>query len=198
MSDQMPFVQDHLTAGGKEDPFLPKLLQAINHATEIDIAVGFVKSTGLKLLFNALLDALESGVKVRVLTGDYLCVTDPDALRTLLILQNHKKDNPATVRIFESKGHSFHMKAYLFVRTENDILVDGRAFIGSSNISNSALTHGLEWNLRVEWKENPKRFQELRYKFNKIFNHTKTKEITNAWIDTYTIRRPLGKPALAT
>ncbi|MCK5785699.1 MAG: DUF3427 domain-containing protein [Candidatus Sabulitectum sp.] len=194
MSKQFPYIKDHLTAGGKKDPFLPKLLQTINHATEIDIAVGFVMSPGIRLLFDALLDALEAGTKVRILTGDYLCVTDPEALRTLLVLQ----ENGAESRIFESKGHSFHMKAYLFVRTENDVLIDGRAFIGSSNISKSALTHGFEWNLRVDWKENPKRFEELRYQFDQIFNHSKTKEITNAWIEAYAARRPQGRVAFQT
>jgi len=195
MTGKTPFgIQDHLVEGGKKDPFLPKLLQAINGASEIDIAVGFVKSTGLRLLFDALSDALLVGAKVRVLTGDYLCVTDPDALRSLLVLQ----ENGAQSRIFESKGNSFHMKAYLFVKKTNGILVDGRAFIGSSNISNSALTHGLEWNLRVEWKENPARFEELRQKFEKLFNDSRTKKITNAWIDAYVARMPQEKPVFVT
>ena len=118
MTDKPPFsIQDHLVSGGKEDPFLPKLLQAINNATEIDIAVGFVKSTGLKLLYNALQDALAAGAKVRFLTGDYLCVTDPEALRSLLVL----KESGAEPRIFESNGHSFHMKAYLFIKKVDDL-----------------------------------------------------------------------------
>ena len=193
MSDKDSVVfADHLIAGGKADPFLPKLLQAINHATEIDIAVAFVQHTGLRLLFDALLDALEAGVKVRVLTGDYLCVTDPEALRTLLLL----RESGAEPRIFESAGQSFHMKAYLFVRKENDELVSGRAFIGSSNISKSALTHGLEWNLRVEWSENPVRFYELQTKFEKLFNHPRTRTITNAWIDAYAARRSKGRDTL--
>ncbi len=77
---------DHLVAGGDSDPFLPKLLSAINNATEIDIAVAFVQSTGLRLLYDALVDALGAGARVRFLTGDYLYVTDPEALRTLLLL----------------------------------------------------------------------------------------------------------------
>ncbi len=176
---------DHLVAGDKSDPFLPQLLHAINHATEIDIAVGFIQATGLRLLYDALLDALVSGAKVRVLTGDYLCVTDPEALRTLLLL----RDYGASPRIFESKGQSFHMKAYLFVRSVSGEMMSGRAFVGSSNISRSALTHGLEWNLRVEWKENPARFTELRAKFDKVFFDPRTLELTNSWIDSYVARR---------
>lgn len=182
--------QDHLVAGGKEDPFLPKILQAINNATEIDIAVGFVKSTGLRLLYSALQDALEAGAKVRVLTGDYLCITDPEALRSLLVL----KESGAEPRIFESNGHSFHMKAYLFVRKEGETLVEGRAFIGSSNISNSALKHGFEWNLRVEWNENPDRFAELSRKYDQIFNDNRTKILTNAWIEGYSKRVSKYRP----
>jgi len=185
-----PFeVTDHLVAGGESDPFLPKLLSAINTATEIDIAVAFVQSTGLRLLYDALVDALGAGARVRFLTGDYLYVTDPEALRTLLLLNELGADT----RIFESAGKSFHMKAYLFVKSAGGSPVAGRAFVGSSNISCSALTHGLEWNLRVDMDENPSRFTELREKFEQLYSSPKTQEITNSWIDAYVARRPSFK-----
>lgn len=182
---------DHLVAGGDSDPFLPKLLSAINNATEIDIAVAFVQSTGLRLLYDALVDALGAGARVRFLTGDYLYVTDPEALRTLLLLNEMGADT----RIFESAGRSFHMKAYMFVKSAGGSPVAGRAFVGSSNISRSALTHGLEWNLRVDMDDNPARFAELREKFERLYSSPKTREITNAWIDAYVSRRPSFKSA---
>jgi superfamily II DNA or RNA helicase/HKD family nuclease/SOS-response transcriptional repressor LexA len=185
-----PFeVVDHLVAGGDSDPFLPKLLSAINNATEIDIAVAFVQSTGLRLLYDALVDALGAGARVRFLTGDYLYVTDPEALRTLLLLHEMGADT----RIFESAGKSFHMKAYLFVKSVCGSPVAGRAFVGSSNISRSALTYGLEWNLRVDMHENPSRFAELQEKFERLYCDPRTQEITNSWIDAYVKRRPTSE-----
>ena len=99
-----------LTVGG-DDPFLPSLLQAINHATSISIAAAFIRQTGLNLIFTALEDALLCGTKVRILTGDYMGITEPKALRHLLLLQSRG----AEIKVFESKAkQSFHMKAYIF------------------------------------------------------------------------------------
>jgi superfamily II DNA or RNA helicase/SOS-response transcriptional repressor LexA len=173
--------EDYLVTGDTTDPFLPKLVDAINSATEIDFAVAFIKSTGLELLYDPLYDALCSGARIRILTSDYLNVTDPDALRSLLIL----REEGADVRVFESDSQSFHMKAYIFFGYKQKNESYGRAFIGSSNISKTALKHGLEWNLRVEESENPTKFRELREKFDLLFNLQQNKCLTQEWIKTY-------------
>ncbi|MEN8133245.1 MAG: DEAD/DEAH box helicase family protein [Pseudomonadota bacterium] len=181
----------HLVTGG-HDPFLPKLLDAINRATHIDITVAFIRLTGLMLIFDALRDALQRKTNVRILTGDYLNITDYQALRQLMLLQ----ENGAEIRIFETRGpQSFHMKAYLFARFEGGMQQNGCAYIGSSNISQSALNHGLEWNLKVEWTENPSRFDEIRQKYETLFNDENTKPLTHQWIDRYqklTVIHPPG------
>ena len=40
------FPKKDLTVGG-DDPFLPSLLDAINHATEISITAAFIRMTGV-------------------------------------------------------------------------------------------------------------------------------------------------------
>ena len=55
-----------LVTGGKSDPFLPQLLDAINEATEIDITVAFIRQSGLSLIFDALRDAIERNALIRV------------------------------------------------------------------------------------------------------------------------------------
>ncbi len=70
------FPDTALTVGGA-NPFLPSLLEAINHADDVAIATAFIRMTGVRLIQGALEDALERGARVRVLTGDYLGVTDP-------------------------------------------------------------------------------------------------------------------------
>lgn len=105
-----------LTVGG-DNPFLPSLLDAINHADYIAIATAFVRMTGVRLIQAALEDALDRGARVKILTGDYLGVTDPMALRYLMLLQQQG----AEVKVFESGGKtSFHMKAYLFTHRAGD------------------------------------------------------------------------------
>ncbi|MEO1858865.1 MAG: DUF3427 domain-containing protein [Verrucomicrobiales bacterium] len=174
----------HLTTGD-QDPFLPKLIDEINKATHIDIAVSFIRSTGLNLLYDALLDAVvsddgsKSKVKLRIITGDYMGITQPEALRRLMLLT----EEGAEVKIFESRGQSFHMKSYIFLHDGDP--AKGSAFVGSSNITGSALKSGLEWNLRVDRDENFERFDEIVSKYESLFAHEKALSLSHDWIDSY-------------
>jgi len=178
----------YLTTGGA-DPFLPNLLDAINSAVKIDITVAFIRSTGLNLIYSALEDALDPervpAATIRILTGDYLSVTEPRALRRLLLLQ----ELGAGIKIYETTpNESFHMKAYLFVEKVVDGVEQGCAYIGSSNISKIALQDGLEWNVRIESNENPERFSDIQQRFLHIYNHEQSKPLTHQWIDAYQSR----------
>ncbi len=180
-----------LVTGEPEHPFLPQLCASIARADEIDLAVAFVKTTGLRLLLPDLQAALGCGeadarrlARVRVVTSDYLDVTDPDALRLLMLLQ----EQGAQVRVFETRGSSFHMKAYLFAHFVDDHHLHGTAFIGSSNISRQALTDGLEWNYRVDYPGDDG-FLEARTRFEAVFRDRRTVQLTDGWIDSYEARR---------
>lgn len=171
---------------GDRDHFLPHLSEAMSRATEVDLAVAFIKTTGLRLLLPDLQAALESkaGRKVRVLTSDYLDITDPEALRLLLLLQEQGAD----VRVFVTAGGSFHLKAYIFARLSDGELVEGTAFVGSSNISRQALQEGLEWNYRIVYPSD-RGFLEARTRFEEIFSHARTVALSDAWIESYEKRR---------
>ena len=181
-----PFPTKHLTVGG-DDPFLPSLLDAINHATEISITTAFIRMTGVRLIQVALVDALDRQASVRILTGDYLGITDPNALRFFMLLQ----EKGADIRVFESQGKtSFHMKAYLFTRSNAENIEEGCAFIGSSNISKAALNDGLEWNFRIDRDEDEPRFQSILAEYDALFNDDRCKLLTHPWIDEYIKRLP--------
>ena len=181
-----PFPTKHLTVGG-DDPFLPSLLDAINHATEISITTAFIRMTGVRLIQEALVDALNRKARVRILTGDYLGITDPNALRYFMLLQ----EQGAEVRVFESQGRtSFHMKAYLFTRSLDGVVEEGCAFVGSSNISQAALKDGLEWNLRVDRDEDEQRFKAILAEYESVYNDGRCKPLTHQWIDEYLKRLP--------
>lgn len=171
---------------GDRDHFLPHLSEAMSRATEVDLAVAFIKTTGLRLLMPDLQAALGSktGRNVRVLTSDYLDITDPEALRLLLLLQEQGAD----VRVFLTAGTSFHLKAYIFARLVDGELVEGTAFVGSSNISRQALQEGLEWNYRVVYPAD-RGFLEARLRFEEIFSHDRTVALSDAWIEAYEKRR---------
>ncbi len=185
-----PVPSRRLTTGG-HDPFLPKLAHEIARANQIDISVAFIMTSGLSLLLPDLKNALqpepESGrqpAQIRILTCDYLDVTDVQACRLLMLL----KEQGADVRIYEAKNNSFHMKAYIFTRHDRTHGMSGTAFIGSSNISRQALRNGLEWNYRIEYPGDPG-FLEATQRFNELFQHPDTVALTHDWIDAYDKRR---------
>lgn len=181
-------VGNKLVSGGESDPFLPHLCAAIHRAQQVDMAVAFIKTTGLRLLMPDLLESLANGTadhptRVQILTSDYLDVTDPEALRLLMLLQ----EQGAEVRIYVTAGSSFHLKAYLFTGGQADERW-GRAFIGSSNISQQALQYGLEWNYQVNYPEDSG-FLEAQQRFRQLFHHPRSMPLTDGWIDEYEKRR---------
>lgn len=187
-----------LVTGG-DDPFLPHLSKAISGATDIGIAVSFVKTTGLRLLMPDLETALqgrqESGravARLRFLTSDYLGITDPEALRILCLLQQHGAD----VRVFVTDNDSFHLKAYIFTQREPDGSARGTAFVGSSNISGQALQDALEWNYRVVYPGDDG-FLEAQRRFDELFAHHRCVPLTDAWIEAYERRRRPPPVAIA-
>lgn len=182
-----PVSSGKLTTGGKDHHFLPKLCQAIKAADQIDMAVAFVKTTGLNLLFPDLVSALQrepDPARIRILTSDYLDITDSEALRKLVLLHDHG----AQVRVYESSGSSFHLKAYLFAGHIENHQMWGRAFIGSSNISRQALQDGLEWNYQVDFPPDSGYF-EAASRFEELFQHPNVVPLTDNWIDEYEKRR---------
>ncbi len=196
---------DKLVTGGENNPFLPSLLAGIQQATEIDMAVSFIKATGLRLLFADLKEALEPSdhvarppARLRIITSDYLDVTDPEALRSLMLL----KERGAQVRVYEAEGSSFHMKAYIFVRQEGVKYPQGLAYIGSSNISRQALQDGLEWNYRIgsssaDELSEQRGLVEIRSRFEELFADERTVPLTHPWIEAYEQRRRLSPMSVA-
>ena len=190
---------DKLLTGEPDHAFFPQLSTAIARADEIDFAVAFVKATGLRLLLPELQTAINRSPtptrpapRLRVVTSDYLDVTDPEALRLLMLLQ----EQGAQIRVYETYGRSFHMKAYLFAHFSEDSHLNGTAFIGSSNISRQALTDGLEWNYRVDFPGD-NGFLEARTRFEALFCNRHTVPLTDAWIDRYEERRVPPPRAIA-
>jgi len=188
-----------LTTGTAQDPLLPKLLEAIYQATDIEIAVSFIQPSGLELLFDPLLEALNKGASIRLLTSDYLNITHPRALRELLMLA----ERGAQVRVFECTGQtSFHLKSYIFTQNKNAKIIKGSAFIGSNNISRPALTHAYEWSWRHDWhppedSSAAQEFVKIRHAFAQLFDEPSCVSLTADWIDTYSVRRQINLPLLA-
>jgi len=165
------------------EPLLPALRRGLERAQSADFLAAFVQHTGVKLLRLDLEDALRRGVHVRVLTGDYLAITAPEALRALLDLAGRFTTMQAAVYRCEDR-RSFHAKAYIF--TSGDEAV---AYIGSSNLSHSALMTGVEWNLRAVSHRQAHDLAAIRSGFERLWSDPATMQLTAEWIEQYATRQ---------
>ena len=149
---------------GDTDYLLPKLKASLKRAKTIDIIVGFLMESGVKLLIQDLKQVADKGVRIRILTGNYLNITQPQALYLLKGTLGEKVD----LRFYNVPNKSFHPKSYIFEYQE-----DGDIFIGSSNMSNSALTTGIEWNYKLNKNKNLEDFTHFKNIFEDLFlNHS--------------------------
>lgn len=128
-----------IVTGGESDPLIGPLTGDMDRATALDVAVAFVLPPGLALLEPHIEDLLMRGGTVRFLTGDYMDATDPHALRRLLDLSERYPGRVA-LRVFETARQSFHPTAYLFAADSGS----RTAYIGSSNLTQPALTDGID------------------------------------------------------
>ncbi len=142
---------------GADDPLLPHLLAHLDRSISADICVAFVQISGLRLVEEHFRDLLSRGGRLRFLTGDYLDITDPQALLRLLDL-----DGDSEVRVFETRNTSFHPKSYIFHHSDGT----STALVGSSNLTGTALQTGVEWNYRVITSADPKGLAEVQKAFD--------------------------------
>lgn len=156
---------DVMTGDKNRNRFLYyQLKMSILRAKKIDIIVSFLMESGVRMILKDLKSALDRGVQVRILTGNYLGITQPSAL----CLIKKELGNRADLRFYSDKKRSFHPKSYIF-HYENV----GEIYIGSSNISRSALTSGIEWNYRFNSLDDKKNFCLFYDTFVDLFeNHS--------------------------
>ncbi|HND29879.1 MAG TPA: DEAD/DEAH box helicase family protein, partial [Myxococcota bacterium] len=178
-----------LALGAPEDPFLQHLLPLIPTASRIEVVAAFVQPRGLQLLSDHLQDALEHGAQVQILTGDYLGIASADALQLLWDWQQQQPGLQVRVMEYARLQRAFHPKAWRIHRPEGGI-----GYVGSSNISHSALVEGVEWNLRLEAAQQPEAWQHLGDAIAQTW--TEALPLESAWIAAYRRRaRPAALPA---
>jgi superfamily II DNA or RNA helicase/HKD family nuclease len=133
-------VSSLLTGQGADPPLEHELRAEMRTADRVDILVSFIKWSGLRLLIPAFEHLRAAGIPVRILSTSYMGASDPDALEWLAKQPNIK------VRVsYDTGGTRLHAKAYHFVRNTGY----STAYIGSANMSHSAMTQGLEWTVKV-------------------------------------------------
>jgi superfamily II DNA or RNA helicase/diadenosine tetraphosphate (Ap4A) HIT family hydrolase len=198
--------QRALASGGESDPFSQHVLPLVARSHRVDVVAAFVQESGLVRIQPSLESALRAGGTVRLLTGDYLDITQVSALERLLDWQSTwsmsddgDEETPAgslQVRVIEveqlpGQTRSFHPKSWHLEGRDF-----GCAFVGSSNLSRSALDTGIEWNLRVDRDRDADAWRQIWTAFQGLWDTARPLEAT--WIQAYALRvraRPTPLPA---
>ncbi|MFB4165607.1 DEAD/DEAH box helicase family protein [Alteribacillus sp. JSM 102045] len=152
-----------------------KLQPRLAKASSIYLISSFVMRSGVDLLRDSLWEAAVRGADVKVLCGDYLYVTQPEALQELLAVHPNIE-----IRMKQSDGVSFHPKALMLKEQEK-----GQLIVGSSNLSRAAWTEGVEWNLAIEREVAEKAHDEALEMFTHLFHGSDTIPINRETIKVY-------------
>lgn len=127
---------------------------------DLFISVAFITMNGIAPLLGTLKELENKGTKGRILTTDYLMFSDPKALDKLNSLKNLE------IKVFKTADSKtgFHTKGYMFHNNGNL-----RIIVGSSNLTQSALSTNHEWNTRIVSTSEGQYAQDIEGEFNNLW-----------------------------
>ncbi len=147
-----------LFTGDSGEPSLDREFSLeIATANSIDFLVSFVRFSGLTKILPALKEATTRGVTVRLITTTYIGATEFKAIEEFSKLLNTK-----IYISYDTNRKRLHAKTYIFHRESGF----STAYVGSSNLSGSAITSGLEWNVKIAKQELPDTFKKIKTTFD--------------------------------
>lgn len=176
-NDSPKLIANSKATGGT---LLSVIEEQLSTCSSFDFCVAFVADGGLQILVEAFQELKQRNIKGRLLTSTYLNFNSPDAFRKLLEYDN------VEVRVFQG---NLHAKGYIFDKGETSTVI-----VGSSNMTQTALTCNKEWNVLYQTVENSRLLGELRGEFNSLWNDTSTVALSQDWIDNYATYRMTHPP----
>ncbi|GAC1361434.1 MAG: DEAD/DEAH box helicase [Actinomycetota bacterium] len=143
---EVPLSVAALLVNGVNQPRIgAEVVRELESADSVDLLSAFIKWHGLRIVEGQLRALCQRGGRLRIITTTYMGATDRRALDALVGLG-------AEVRVsYETRTTRLHAKAWIFHRNSGY----STAYVGSSNLSRSAMVDGLEWNVRLAKSEQP-------------------------------------------
>lgn len=144
----------------KGSKVLSPIKENLSKCSEFYISVAFITEGGITPLLQVLKELEERNIPGKILTTNYLAFSEPKALEKLDELENIE------VRMFNvgADNPGLHTKGYLF-RDDGDY----RIIIGSSNITQNALTINKEWNIGFTSSSSNEITAEILNEFNNLW-----------------------------
>lgn len=177
----------------KDERFLPKiltnnqekkvkvletLLYEMKNCDEFFFSVAFVTNSGVACMIDILNELKQRNIKGKILASQYQNFTEPRALRRLLQFPNLE------LKIITA-DYNFHAKGYLFHKLGDDKQTEDsyNLIIGSSNLTQTALTVNREWNVQLSSLENGALVKQMQEELNRAWEDATV--VDDAWIDAY-------------
>ena len=147
------------------------------HCDSFLISVAFITMGGITPLLQTLRTLEDKGIKGKILTTDYLAFSDPKALDKLATFSNIE----LKMYLVPDSKNGFHTKGYIF---QSDEIY--KILIGSSNMTNTALTTNREWNTKIVSTKSGEFVSEMLEEFDSLWNHSNTYSY-NEFIGAYRV-----------
>lgn len=154
----------------KGDKVLNEIITNLNKCDEFYISVAFITYSGLVPLLETLKNLNNKGIKGKIITTDYLNFSEPKAMKKLLEFDNIE------VKLYSKEN--FHTKGYIF---KYDYYY--KVIVGSSNLTQNALTKNKEWNLKISSLDEGMLTSNVISEFKTLWNDADS--LTLDWINTY-------------